>query len=63
LSTVALAKEDQSKITNYAKQSQFWKNQNERNLNKNNELQQKINNGHLVKTNPNEANLETAKNS
>jgi hypothetical protein len=57
LSAVALAKADQSKITNYAKQSQFSKKSNVYNINKNNELQLKINNGHLVKTNPNKANF------
>jgi len=42
----------QSKITNYAKRTQFFKKSNVYNLNKNNELQQKMDNGHLVKTNP-----------
>jgi hypothetical protein len=55
--TEALAKADQSKITNYAKQTQFFKKSNVYNRNFNNELQRKINNGLLVKTNPNEANL------
>jgi hypothetical protein len=50
-------KPDQSKITNYAKQSQFPKKSNVYNRNFNNELQRKTNCGHLVKTNPNEANL------
>jgi hypothetical protein len=57
LSAVALAKADQSKITNYAKQSQFPKKSNVYNLSFNNELQRKINDGHLVKTNPNKANF------
>jgi len=43
---------DQSKITNYAKQTQFSKKSNVYNRNFNNELQRKMNNGHLVKTNP-----------
>jgi len=43
---------DQSKIINYAKQTQFAKKSNVYNLSKNNELQRKMNNGHLVKTNP-----------
>jgi hypothetical protein len=43
---------DQSKITNYAKQSQFPKKSNVYNLSENNELQRKTNCGHLVKTNP-----------
>jgi len=51
-------KVNQSKIINYAKQTQFFKKSNVYNLNKNNELQQKIDNGHLVKTNPNKANFE-----
>ena len=50
-------KMDQSKITNYAKQTQFFKKSNVYNLVKNNELQRKMNNGHLVKTNPNKANF------
>jgi hypothetical protein len=41
---------------NYAKQTQFSKKSNVYNLIKNNELQLKIQIGHLVKTNPNEAN-------
>jgi hypothetical protein len=48
----------QSKITNYAKRTQFFKKSNVYNLNKNNELQQIMDNGHLVKTNPNEANFQ-----
>jgi hypothetical protein len=47
----------QSKITNYAKRTQFFKKSNVYNLNKNNKLQQKMDNGHLVKTNPNEPNF------
>jgi hypothetical protein len=47
----------QSKITNYAKQSQFPKSKNIYNRNYDNELQRKMNNEHLVKTNPNKANL------
>ncbi len=42
----------QSKISNYAKRTQFFKKSNVYNLNKNNELQQKMDFGHLVKTNP-----------
>jgi hypothetical protein len=42
---------------NYAKQSQFIKKSNVYNINKNNELQRKMHIGHLVKTNPNKANL------
>jgi hypothetical protein len=53
-----LAKADQSKTTNYAKQSQFSKKSNVYKLNKNKELQRKIENGHLVKTNPNKPNFE-----
>jgi hypothetical protein len=53
----ALAKADQSKQLNYAKRSQFLKKSNVYNINKNKELQQKMDNGHLVKTNPNKANL------
>jgi hypothetical protein len=47
----------QSKITNYAKQTQFPKKSNVYNLNKNNKLQRKMNNGLLVKTNPIKPNL------
>jgi hypothetical protein len=47
---------DQSKITNYAKRTQFSKKSNVYNRNFNNELQRKMDNGHLVKTNPNEPN-------
>ena len=47
----------QSKMINYAKQTQFPKKSNVYNRNFNNQLQRKINNGHLVKTNPNKANL------
>jgi hypothetical protein len=50
-------KMDQSKPTNYAKQSQFLKKSNGCNVSNNNELQRKMNNGHLVKTNPNKANF------
>jgi len=65
LSSVALAKEeataeakaDQSKHINYAKRTQFRTKSNVYNRNFNNELQQKKNNGHLVKTNPNKPNL------
>jgi len=42
---------------NYAKRTQFPKKSNACNIIINNELQQKINNGHLVKTNPNKANF------
>jgi hypothetical protein len=42
---------------NYAKQTQFLKKSNVYNLIKNNELQRKMQNGHLVKTNPNKANF------
>jgi hypothetical protein len=48
---------NQSKITNYAKRTQFSKKSNVYNINNGNELQRKIDNGHLVKTNPNKANL------
>ena len=41
----------------YAKQTQFKKCQNKCNLIKNNDLQRKMNNGHLVKTNPIKPNL------
>jgi hypothetical protein len=47
----------QSKITNYAKQTQFPKKSNGCNASINNELQRKNENGHLVKTKPNKANL------
>jgi uncharacterized membrane protein required for colicin V production len=47
----------QSKHINYAKQSQFFKKSNVYNRSFNNELQRKISNGHLVKTNPNKANF------
>jgi hypothetical protein len=47
----------QSKLNDYAKQSQFPKKSNVYNRNFNNELQRKMDNGHLVKTNPNKANL------
>jgi hypothetical protein len=50
---------NQSKQLNYAKQSQFSKKSNGCNISSNNELQRKIENGHLVKTNPNKANLQT----
>jgi hypothetical protein len=52
-----LVVENQSKNINYAKQSQFPKKSNVYNRNFNNELQRKMDNGHLVKTNPNKANL------
>jgi len=55
LSAEALAKADQSKHINYAKQSQFSKKSNVYNRNDDKELQRKIHNGHLVKTNPNKA--------
>jgi len=42
---------------NYAKRTQFPKKSNGRNISINNELQRKMQNGHLVKTNPNEPNL------
>jgi hypothetical protein len=48
---------NQSKHINYAKRTQFPKKSNVYNPNFNNELQRKIKNGHLVKTNPNKANL------
>ena len=48
---------NQSKITNYAKQTQFPKSKNIYNRNYDNELQRKMNNGLLVKTNPNKPNL------
>jgi hypothetical protein len=43
----------------YVKQSQFSKKSNVYNLNENNGLQRKIQNGHLVKTNPNKPNLRS----
>jgi len=46
---------NQSKRVNYAKRTQFSKKSNVYNRNFNNELQRKMNNGHLVKTNPNKA--------
>ena len=42
---------------NYAKRTQFRTKSNFYNRNVNNELQRKIEIGHLVKTNPNKANL------
>jgi hypothetical protein len=42
----------QSKLNNFTKQSQFFKKSSVYNPNFNNELQQKNNIGHLVKTNP-----------
>jgi hypothetical protein len=42
---------------NYAKQTQFPKKSNVYNRNYDNELQWKIDNGHLVKTNPNKPNF------
>jgi hypothetical protein len=48
---------NQSKHINYAKRTQFPKKSNVYNRNFNNELQRKIHFGHLVKTNPNKANL------
>jgi hypothetical protein len=47
----------QSKLTNYAKRTQFSKKSNVYNPNFNNELQRRMNNGLLVKTNPNKPNL------
>jgi hypothetical protein len=55
---VCLERKIQSKMINYAKRSQFSKKSNVYNRNFNNELQQKMNNGHLVKTNPNKANFK-----
>jgi hypothetical protein len=43
---------NQSKTTNYAKRTQFAGCPNICNASINNELQRKIDNGHLVKTNP-----------
>jgi len=54
---VCLGQRNQSKRVNYAKRTQFFKKSNVYKLNNNNELQQKMANGHLVKTNPNEPNL------
>ena len=48
---------NQSKNINYAKRTQFPKKSNGCNISSNNELQRKMDNGHLVKTNPNKANL------
>jgi hypothetical protein len=45
------------KRVNYAKQSQFFKKSNVYNGSDNKGLQQKIQIGHLVKTNPNKANF------
>jgi hypothetical protein len=42
---------------NYAKQTQFFKKSNVCNISSSGELKQKNENGHLVKTNPNEPNL------
>jgi hypothetical protein len=42
-------------MINYAKQSQFIKKSNVYNRNFDNDLQRKMDIGHLVKTNPNEA--------
>jgi hypothetical protein len=50
-------KPDQSKMINYAKQSQFPEKSNVYNINKYSGLQQKMDNGHLVKTNPIKANF------
>ena len=47
----------QSKITNYAKQTQFPEKSNGCIISINNELQRKMRNGHLVKTNPIKANF------
>jgi len=44
-------------MINYAKRTQFEKKSNVYNRNYDNQLQRKMNNGRLVKTNPNEANL------
>jgi hypothetical protein len=49
---------NQSKMINYAKQTQFFKKSNVYNHSYHNELQRKKQIGHLVKTNPNEANLD-----
>jgi hypothetical protein len=53
----ALSGKFNQKRVNYAKQTQFFKKSNVYNLNGNNELQRKMQNGHLVKTNPNKANF------
>jgi hypothetical protein len=50
------------KRVNYAKQSQFIKKSNVYNRSFDNELQQKMDIGHLVKTNPNEPNFMRLKN-
>jgi hypothetical protein len=50
-------KDVQSKMINYAKRTQFFKKSNTRKPNRSNELQRKMQIGHLVKTNPNKANL------
>jgi hypothetical protein len=55
---VHLERKIQSKHINYAKQSQFPKKSNVYNISINNKLQRKIENGHLVKTNPNKANFK-----
>jgi hypothetical protein len=48
---------NQSKLINYAKRTQFSKKSNVHNQNDDKELQRKMHNGHLVKTNPNKPNL------
>jgi hypothetical protein len=55
---VCLEQKNQSKRVNYAKRTQIFKKSNVYNLNNNKELQQKMANGHLVKTNPNEPNFK-----
>jgi hypothetical protein len=53
----ALGGKISQKRVNYAKRTQFFKKSNVYNLNNNNQLQQKMDFGHLVKTNPNEPNF------
>jgi len=53
----ALGGKISQKRVNYAKRTQFFKKSSVYNLNKNNQLQQKMAKGHLVKTNPNEPNF------
>jgi hypothetical protein len=48
---------NQSKITNYAKQTQFIKKSNVYKISFDKELQRKMDDGHLVKTNPNKPNF------
>jgi hypothetical protein len=51
----------QSKITNYAKQTQFFKKSDDCNASIDKQLRRKIEIGHLVKTNPIKANSKGQK--